>query len=244
MPIKRSILPPEYFPELPEYGDCYFMPNVRPAFCNRPRINHDSLYITYDIAIVPFRKLGQFVEYLQTWHEETIRFKPCSSYNKVEFEWVREPESDNTEKVATVSVIFQSGGEACSQGAAVEVKVDMEPEYKESDEKPYIYSVVKTACVNVFNQTEEEIPALKYKLAIACPLQSVNPLKKQKSHFLPFQISDEDGIGIFCRECGQCTSEQERNRLLWVRAQYHGPKCYDIYPEGEYNCLGSKVYLY
>ena len=234
VPIKRSLLPAESFPDLPEHGDCYFMPTVRTAFSSRQRINHDSLFVTYNTDIVPFHKLGQFVEYLQTRHEKSIRFKPCYSYNMVEFIWIRKCESDTVaDRVATISVIFQSGSEAVSQGGVVEIKVEMEHEYKESELKLHIYGIVKTASVHVFQQTAKEIPTFSFRLAVACPLQSINPSKKQKSHFLSFQILTEDCIDLYCPECDQTANELESRALLWIQADYHGPRCFDIYMEGK-----------
>ncbi|XP_064390639.1 uncharacterized protein LOC135338431 isoform X3 [Halichondria panicea] len=227
--IKPEFLPPNLQLELREFGKWFFMPTVRTDYKLVEKINPDSLYVTYVTDSVPFHNLGKFVEYLQSRHSESIRLKTCNSYNMVQFEWVKsssESDQEYDESMATISIIFNSN--AYSQSGVVQVTVDMEPDHENSSVKPHIYSVIKTACVVIFHQMA---PNFQYKLAVPCPLQSTNPSKRQKRHLLPFQIKRTSGIGMYCLECEQYTSEAEEKRLPWVTAAYQGPATYSVYHE-------------
>lgn len=241
--IEPTFLPRDLQQELQDSGDCFFMPTVRTDYKPDEKINPDALYITYNTDIVPFHKLNQFVAYFQTRHIDSIRFKRCNLYNVAQFDWVQESSAESDESgdkydevIATISIVFNCKTKL--QSGVVEVTVDMEPDHASSSLKPHIYSVVKTACVEIFHQIASESPRYNYRLAVPCPLQSNNPSKRQKPHLLKFQILRDNSVQMYCCECEKHTGEAEADRLPWVNAAYVGPAAYSVYNEGTYvRCL-------
>ena len=234
--IRPNFLPDILQPNHQSFGKCYFMPTVRTGYKKDDNIKSDALYITYDTDIIPFHQLGRFVEYLQSRYDKNIRLKECSNYNEAKFEWVEKPLIQSDEKknepLATISVIFNCQTKLLS--GVVQVVVKMEVDDADNSLKQHIYSVMKTACVEIFHKIGSESPRHQYRLAVPCPLQSTKPSTGQKPHLLKFQISQYNGIGMYCTECEQYTTEAEAERLLWVKAAYKGPAAYSVYHAGTY----------
>lgn len=232
--IQPTFLPRDLRQELQDSGKCFFMPTVRTDYKPDEKINSDALYITYNTDIIPFHKLGQFVEYLQTKYSNSVRLRRCNLYNVAQFNWVKESSTESDEKydeiIATISVVFNCKTKL--QSGVVEVTINMEPDHASSSVKPHIYSVIKTACVDIFYQIACESPRYHYKLAVPCPLQSTNPSKRHKRHLLKFQIPRDDAVGMYCSECEQYTGEAEAKSLPWVKAAYLGPAAYSVYHDG------------
>ena len=57
------------------------------------------------------------------------------------------------------------------------------------------YSILKTACIDVFLRKAKEIPGMKYKLAFFCPKSETTQL-----HYVTFKVSQKPQP-LYCSKC-------------------------------------------
>ena len=186
-------------------GETFFMPSLRPVHdLTMPNDNSNSLIVTYNVDALPFHKQSNFIVYLMGLYKERIQFVPDHHYNVIRFRW-SDPE-------ATTFVRFR--------GEFVEIGIEMDESHNQSaHHRAALCSILKTACIEIFNDTVQEFPGLKYDLAIICP-NSKPPEKRL--HFFPFHAMQNSSYRLFCPTC-ECHIEGadiHPERKLWIQAAY------------------------
>jgi len=186
-------------------GKIFFMPSLRPIHDpTMPDGDSNSLIVTYNVDALPYHKQSNFIVYLMGLYKDQIEFIPDHHYNVIRFKW------NNPE--AKTFIRFR--------GEFVEIGVEVDENHHQSiHQRAVLCSILKTACIEIFNDTVQEFPGLNYDLAIVCP-ESKPPVKHL--HFIPFNTMQYSSSRLFCPNCN-CHIEDadiHPDRKLWVQAVY------------------------
>ena len=186
-------------------GKTFFMPSLRPVpDATMPKEDSNSLIVTHNIDALPYHKQSNFIVYLMGFYKERIQFVPDHHYNVIRFRW-SDPE-------ATTFVRFR--------GEFVEIGIEMDESHPQSTHhRAVLCSILKTACIEIFDNTVLELPDLKYDLAIICP-NSKPPEKRL--HFTPFYRVQNSSYRLFCTTCERHIegADIHPERKLWIQAAY------------------------
>jgi len=201
-------------------GKMFFMPSLRPIHdATMPDGDSNSLIVTYNVDALPYHKQSNFIVYLMGRYKEQIEFIPDHHYNVIRFKW------NNPE--ATTFVRFR--------GEFVEIGVEMDGSHRQSThQRATLCSILKTACIEIFNDTVQEFPGLNYDLAIICPKSK--PSEKQL-HFIPFYAMQYSSSRLFCQNC-KCHIEDSNihpDRKLWVQVVYQ--VCWNYLSISNWYCI-------
>ena len=206
----------------PDFSKCFFMPSLRPYHSKElPTASSTSLVVIFNTEM-PYQKQLDLVVYLKQHLEHHIRLVPENFYNILHFKWIG---SDRV-KFADIHIRFL--------GELVEISIEMAPEHSQGrfeELHSEICSVLKTACVEVFHETTQELPGLQFNLAIVCP-SCADPRSSSDSkiHYLKFHPL-QHSVELFCDQC-QHEVVPGGERALWVLAAYQGPVGLAMDPEG------------
>ena len=206
---------------------CFFMPSLRPYhWKDFPTASSTSLVVIFNTEM-PYHKQSDLVVYLKQHHNRHIRFVSENFYNVLHFKWFV---SDSV-KIADIYVRFL--------GELVEISIEMAPEGHQGgleDTRSEICSVLKTACVEVFHKSTQELPGLQFNLAIVCPSYAdPKSSSDRKIHYLKFHPLQHSLEELFCDQCQQKVVPSGE-RALWVLAAYQGPLGLAMDPEGSASC--------
>ena len=218
----------------PDSSQCFFMPSLRPYHSRElPSATSTSLLVVFNTEL-PYHKQSDFVVYLKQHFNRRIRFVPKSFYNFLHFKWVGH---DGT-KIADINIRFL--------GELVEISVEMAPEHRRGgfeNPRSEICSVLKTACVEVFHNATQELPGLRFDLAIVCPsCAEPSGSGEHKIHYLTFHPL-QDSKELFCEQC-QREVPTDGEGALWVLAAYQGPTSLALDPEGRATLNRTTLYMY
>ena len=181
----------------------FFMPSLRLKHdATMPDADSDSLIITHNLDALPYYKLSSFVIYLTNLYKDQIEFDTDIHYNVIRFKWHT--------PAAKCYVRFR--------GEFVDIGVKIAENCSQLQHAT-LCSILKTACIELFNGMVQDLHGLKYNLAIVCP-ESKQPEKRL--HFIPFHATQYDCNHLFCPKC-ECRIEETAippARKLWIRAAY------------------------
>ena len=188
-------------------SDRYYIPSlISKVDTFIPKQDSSSLIVTYG-SYIPYRKLCEFVKYfcsnekLQTYFE-----LGRSSYcNTIVFSW--RSQLDNN---AAVTVRFSHSFIEVAVGHVID-----------GIAMGTIYSIVKTAVVDIMCQISASIKSFRFNLNIVCPGTKSEP----KLHFIPFNILKCSVNLIQCPTCAEkldILNEAHKQRLLWLQAAFTG----------------------
>ena len=181
----------------------FFMPSLRVKHdATMPDADSNSLIITHNLDALPYFKLSSFVLALTNLYKDQIEFETDVHYNVIRFRWHTQ--------AAKCYIRFR--------GEFVDIGVKIAENCSQLQHAT-LCSILKTACIEIFNRMVQDLHGLKYNLAIVCP-ESKQPDKRL--HFIPFHATQYDCNHLFCPKC-ECHIEETgipTARKLWIRAAY------------------------
>ena len=183
--------------------ETFFMPSLRLKHdATMPGADSNSLIITHSLDALPYRKLSDFVIYLTNLCKNQIEFETDVHYNVIRLRWHTPAANCYVRFRGEFVEIGVKTAEGCSQL-----------------QHATICSVLKTACIDIFNRMVQDLLGLKYDLAIVCP-KSNQP--KKRLHFIPFHATQYDCSRLFCPQCESRIEETgiPAARKFWIRAAY------------------------
>ena len=209
---------------------CYFMPTLRPDF-DRTETKGDSnsLFVVYNIAMLPFHLLADILLHLQNFFGRAITFDPKPYYNTICFKW------HDFQQQQEANIVVRFGMEQ------VEISVQFLNHAPQMSTVTHLFSSLKTACIQIFHQISSRIAGFNYELAIVCPNSNkgpnqsdlTTPTSSSGCHFITFHplVTREETI---CQSCMKVVSLDQLPwaRLLWTRVAFQGPKSHILHPNG------------
>ena len=209
---------------------CYFMPTLRPDFDKtEPKVDSNSLIITYSIAMLPFHLLADMLLHLQRFFGDTITFDPKQFYNTICFMW------HNIQERCKANIVVRFTGDV------VEISVNFISQAPRMSTVIHLFSLLKTACIQFFYQVSTQISDFRYELAIVCPCLNGKPshadqvtAPNSKAHFITFHPLLTGRKSFFCPSCQKSVSSDKLPwaRFLWTQVAYQGPSRHSIHPNG------------
>ena len=186
---------------------CYFMPTLRPLYYSKlPSPDSESLLVvTSNLDIIPYDLQSQFVIHMISTCKGDIKFLPTEHFNTLHFRWSKPPEA-SSRKVVSADICIRFLGEI----AELEVNMDLQ-----DDRLGTICSIMKTACIDIFERMTKEIPRMKYQLGFVCPKSEAAQL-----HYLHFRV----GTGsqrLYCSRCGHHHTVTPQKKI-WMEAGVEG----------------------
>ena len=197
----------------PTCQNCYFMPSLRPKFdTSTPKFDSNSLFIEYNVAMIPFHLQSNILLYLQSQLGQTITFDPKPFYNIVCFKW----HAPQQPCEANISVQFQT--------EHIEVSIKFLGQAPRLSHVTHLFSTLKTFCILMLQQISSHIKGFEYKLAIVCPNNSESHVPPANVHYLTFHPLAIKQKSFYCEKCEKSiTSEQlPWTRLLWTQVAFNG----------------------
>ena len=209
----------------------YFVPTLRPDFdTTEPTGDSNSLFITYNDVLLPFNFSTDVILHLLDYFGAAITFDPKPFHNSVTFRW----HDDREQRDANVTIRFLT--------EQVEVSVKFLNQAPRMSTVTKLFSQLKSACVQLFQQLSSKINEFDYKFAVVCPLSNEKvshthkaPPTSKKIHFIAFSPLSTGEEKLFCRSCKEFVPSEKlpQSRLLWTQVAYRGPSMDTLSQDGE-----------
>ena len=202
---------------------CHYMPSLRPDFdTTEPKGDANSLFVTYNDAVLPFNFSTDVILHLINHFGGTITYTPKPFYNTVSFKW------HDTQEQRDADVIVRFHTEH------LEVSVKFLSQAPRMSTVTTIFSQLKSACIELFEQLSSKIEEVNYEFAVICPYgnessshtrKMASPLSSKKVHFVSFNPFSTEEKKLYCKTCKDIVSSDKLPwaRLLWTQVAYHGP---------------------
>ena len=187
----------------PGTSPCYFMPTLRPLYYSHlPTHDSESLIVaTSNLPIIPYDVQSQFVIAMQNACKKDIEFMPTQYFNALHFCWNKESQTATDKISADIFIRFM--------GEIAEIEVKCAP--NNSSSLGTVCSIVKTICIDVFQQLAKQSPEIKYHFGFVCPNSTGT-----QPHYVYFHV--QRGIQtLHCNKCGEPKVASAKKRI-WMQA--------------------------
>ena len=196
-----------------EGQNCYFMPTLRPHFDTAvPNFNSNSLVIVYNVAMIPFHLQSNIMIHVQSQLGGTVTFDAKQFYNTVCFKWSDPQQGCN----ADIAVKFQT--------EQIEVSVQFLGKQPRMPTLTYLFSTLKTICIQMLQQVSSQIKGFEYKLAMVCPHSGDSRTPPSKCHFITFHPLAIKQKSFFCEKCQMLINSDQLlwSKVLWTQVAFSG----------------------
>lgn len=204
--------------------DQYYIPSLI-SKCDSfiPKFDSTSLIVVSDGLDIPYRKQCEFVKYFSSHEQlkELLEFRKSSYYNTTLFSWKSKSDSN-----PAVTVRFSRGFIEVGIGKIFNGMLGI------------VYSVVKTAVVDILRKIGSNMKSFRFKLNIVCPGS------QPKLHFIPFDMLDTSVDAVQCPTCAERLNPMNKmhaQKLLWIQAAYTGSPLSAIHTDGKQREEGSPL---
>ena len=202
----------------------YFLPTLRPE-CDTTELTGDSssLFITHRNTVLPFPVATDVLLQLQNRLGESLTFEPKPYHNTLTFKWHDAQEQRDAE----VTVRFTSDH--------VEVAVGFPTHAPRISTATKLFSKLKTAVVELFQQLSGRIKGLEYELAVVCPHSQESSHRSGKLpppsvvpkpvHYVAFgPLTSRRDERLVCQTCKEVVTVEKLSwaRQLWTQVAYSG----------------------
>ena len=187
----------------PGSSPCYFMPTLRPLYYSQlPAHDSESLIVaTSNLPIIPYDVQSQFVIAMQNACKKDIEFMPTQYFNTLHFCFNKQSQTAADKISADIFVRFM--------GEIAEIEVKCTPNNTSS--LGTVCSIVKTICIDVFQQLAKQSPEIKYHFGFVCPNSTGT-----QPHYVYFHV--QRGIQtLHCNKCGEPKVASAKKRI-WMQA--------------------------